>query len=349
MRSARSARVPVRGTTIGVLTALLVVAVAIQAVRFLPPSVRLRQLAVTALDVATLTGAGLLVAVVGLAAIAMGAMTRQPQLWEGSASEEEPLLVRPIAPKTRGRCPLVGVVDLESSAGASSLAFNLAVIVAIEGRPLVEGDGGMRRPRPLCLLSEGQLTEALGLESDPWRLHLEDHSGRIGEDLVDLAVRHPSGCELLCVPRGRVARYQLRLLRQAIDHHYDLVVVDSSAIDAELREGAEDTADALIAVGLPSPRSASAAAAMLETWRRFRLTTTVLLINEVRVDDCLPEELTSFGSVAVLPYEHVVPEADRRGLPWSLMSDSTCGRVLRALALQLLPDLFSGEARVVPG
>ncbi|TMC10377.1 MAG: hypothetical protein E6J41_08325 [Chloroflexi bacterium] len=330
---------------------LLMVALAVQASRWLPASVRFRPEVVTALGAATIAAAGIAALAVVLALAGIGATTRLPDWREESASEEEPLLPQPAAPRTRGRAPLVAFADLESSAGASSLAFNLAVLVAVQGQVPTDEDGGTRRPRPLCLLSEGQLSEALGLESDPWRLNLDQHTGRIGEDLVDLTVRHPSGCELLCVPRGRVARHQLRLLRQAVDRHYDLVVVDSSAIDRDLREGAEDTADALIAVGLVSPRSAEAAAGLVESGRPSRLATTVLLINQMRAADFLPDELPNFQHVAMLPYEHVVPEADRRGLPWSLMSDSECGRVLRDLAAHLLPEAFTvtGDVSALPG
>jgi hypothetical protein len=339
---------PVSGSTVGVLVTLLMVALAVQASRWLPASVRFRPEVVTALGAATIAAAGIAALAVVLALAGIGATTRLPDWREESASEEEPLLPQPAAPRTRGRAPLVAFADLESSAGASSLAFNLAVLVAVQGQVPTDEDGGTRRPRPLCLLSEGQLSEALGLESDPWRLNLDQHTGRIGEDLVDLTVRHPSGCELLCVPRGRVARHQLRLLRQAVDRHYDLVVVDSSAIDRDLREGAEDTADALIAVGLVSPRSAEAAASLVDSGRPSRLATTVLLINQMRAADFLPDELPSFQHVAMLPYEHVVPEADRRGLPWSLMSDSQCGRGLRDLAAHLLPEAFTGEPRALP-
>ena len=116
----------------------------------------------------------------------------------------------------------------------------------------------------------------------------------------------------------------------------------------ELREGAEDTADVLIAVGLASQRSADAAAEMLEeTWRRARLTTTLLLINQVRVTDSFPEELPRFDHVAVLPHEHAVAEADAHGLPWSLMFSSASGRVLRELGVRLLPDLLTGAPHAI--
>jgi hypothetical protein len=54
------------------------------------------------------------------------------------------------------------------------------------------------------------------------------------------AIHSSASC---CVrPRGEVVRHQLRLLRQAVDHHYDLVVVDADAIDAEMREGSRAAA-----------------------------------------------------------------------------------------------------------
>ncbi len=261
MQLAPSQQPHVRVSTIGAFAVLLVVAIAVQAVRYV--SLPFRQAGTLALGVATLTSAGVAMAMVVVALATVAVMTRLPDWHEASATEEEPLLPTPGAPRARGRSPLIGFVDLEPRAGASSIAFNLAVLAAVEGRSLAGMDGITRRPRPLCLLSEGQLTEALGLESDPWRVHLDANSGRVVEDLVDLAVRHPSGCELLCVPRGHVARHQLRLLRLALDRQYDLVVVDCSTIDVDLREGAEDTADVLVAVGLASPRSADAAFDML--------------------------------------------------------------------------------------
>ena len=346
MRLAPSRQPYVRGSTIGAFAVLLVVAIAVQGVRFGPAS--LRHVGAPLLGVLTLTSIAVVAAMVILALAAVAVMMRLPDWHETSATEEEPLLPSPAAPRTRGRSPLIGFVDLEPSAGASSLAFNLAVLVAVEGRPLMEEDGTARRPRPLCLLSEGQLTDALGLDSDLWRIHLDANSGRVVEDLVDLAVRHPSGCELLCVPQGRVARHQLRLLRLALDRQYDLVMVDCGTIDADLREGAEDTADVLVAVGLASPRSADAAFDMLtETWRRGRLATTVLLLNQVRERDSLLDELPSFDNVAVLPQEHTVAEANSRGLPWSLMASCASGRVLRELGARLLPDLLTGADHAI--
>ena len=338
MRSAHSRRFPVRGSTVSVLV-LLLIALALQALRL--PVIPHGSAVVSVLRWITLGSLVTAVTLLVLPLVATAVVGRLPNWPDESASEEEPYLPKPTAPRCRGRCPLIGFMDLEPGAGASSIAFNLAVLTAVEGRPLT-ADGTARRPRPLCLLSEGQLTEVLDMDSDPVECHLDQNLGRIAEDLVDAAVRHPSGCELLCLPRGRVGRHQLRLLRLALDRYYDLVVVDCTAIDVDLREGVEDTADVLVAVSLPSLRSADAGACLLEgTATGSRLASTVLLINQARAQPHLLDELAiGFGHRAVLPHDHLVPEADRRALPWSLAPNCVSGRLLHEFAGQLLPDLF---------
>ena len=347
MRSAPSRRSPVRGSTMSMLILLLLVALALQALR-LPPMAH-GSTAVSILRWITLGSLVTAMTLLVLPLVATAVVGRLPNWHEESAPEEEPHLPKPTAPRCRGRCPLIGFMDLEPGAGGSSVAFNLAVLTAVEGRPLTE-DGTARRPRPLCLLSEGQLTEALDLDPDPVECHLDQNSGRVAVDLVDAALRHPSGCELLCLPRGRVGRHQLRLLRLALDRYYDLVVVDCSAIDVDLREGVEDTADVLVAVSVPSLRSADAAASLLEgTARASRLASTVLLVNQARAQPHPLDELAiGFGHRAVLPHDHLVPEADRRGLPWSLAPNCVSGRLLRELAGQLLPELFDEAEDAVP-
>ncbi len=328
---------------------VLVAALAVQTVRFLPPAVRARLDATTVLNVtvAVSIGVAVLVGVMVVAAIAVTRRLRDPR--DAGAYEEEPFLPEPTVPPARGRCPLIGLAGLEQGAGASSFAFNLAVLVAAEG--LVAGrDGAVGRPRPLCLLSEGELSEALGLDPGPLERHLDRHSGLIGDELVDIATRHFSGCELLCIPRGRVARHQLRLLGIAVGRHYDLVVVDAAFDDDQLRVGVEDVADVLVAVTLPSLRSAEAATRLLEGFkRRPRLATTGLLVNRTRAETRLVELALGFGHVAGFPDEAFVAEADARGVPWSLAPHSSCRRLLLRFARRLLPALFEDVADAVAG
>lgn len=324
---------------------LLVIALVVQAARLLPPAVRFRLPIVSALDAAALVSTGVVAVLAVLVAVAAAVMTRLSEWDEDIASEEEPFLPEPAAPPSRGRCPLIGFVDLEPAAGASSLAFNLAVLVATEGLSPAR-DGVVGRPRPLCLVSEGELTRALGLDPGPMDRHLDRHSGRIGDDLADVAARHPSGCELLCLPRGRVGRHQLRLLRLALGSHYDLIVVDGGALAGDLREGVADTADILVAVTLPSVRSAEAATRLLEAARRgSRLATTVLLVNQARAETRPAELALGFGHLAAFPHQHFVAEADLRGMPWSLALGSSCRRILLRFARRLLPELVE-EAKI---
>jgi Mrp family chromosome partitioning ATPase len=346
LRSARSRPTPPRGSTIGTVVLMLMVALAGQAARFLPPSVGARVPLVAVLDRAAVASVVVVVVLVLLVLAAIAVAARFQRQDEDAAFEEEPFLPEPTAPSTRGRCPMIGLDGLEPEAGASSLAFNLAVLVAAEGL-IVASDGSVRRPRPLCLLSDGELTEVLGLDPGPLERHLDRHSGLVGDDLVDVTTRHLSGCELLCVPRGRVARHQLRLLGMAVAHHYDLIVVDAAFDDDHLRVGVEDVADVLVAVTLPSLRSAEAATRLLEGFGRYpRLASTGLVVNQMRGEARAEELAVGFGHVAAFPYEPLVAEADIRGVPWSLAPNSSCRRVLIHFAGRLLPGVFEDQTHV---
>jgi Mrp family chromosome partitioning ATPase len=327
---------------VSVVILALVVALAIQAARLLPLSIRPRLHAASFLDLAALVSVGVVALLVIVVVAATAVTARRPDLDEGSAIEEEPFLPEPTAPAIRGRCPVVG---LEPGAGASSFAFNLAVVAAAEG--LVVEDGAARRPRPLCLLSEGELADRLGLDPGPLERHLRRHSGLIGDELVDVTTRHLSGCELLCVPRGMVARHQLRLLGMAIGRHYDLIVVDAAFDDDNLRVAVEDVADVLVAVTLPSVQSAEAGTRLLEGGRRWRLATIGLLVNRSRVRTRPLDLALGFGHLAAFPDEPFVAEADLRAVPWSLAPSSSCRRVMLRFARRLLPGLFEEDADAV--
>src|SRR5258708_22428885 len=75
-------------------------------------------------------------------------------------SAEAPLLPPASVPSILGRCPVIGIMGVESGAGSSTLSFNLAVATAVEGRlPPTAPRAG--RPRPMCLLSDGALAGSL--------------------------------------------------------------------------------------------------------------------------------------------------------------------------------------------
>ena len=278
-----------------------------------------------------------------LAVAATAALRGRPREFAIDGAEE-PLLAQPRLPKSRARCPLIGFIDLEPGAGATTIAFNLGVLLATEGTPRLEG-GRPRRPRPLCLLAEGPLSEALGLDAEAMREHLATYPGRVTEDLTDLAVRHPSGCELLCVPRGQMGRHQLRLLRDAVERYYDAVIVDCSSADNWLREGVEDVSDAIVLVGLPSAVSAEAAVRGAErALAGHRLATTALLVNRIRANQDLPEPMTAgFENLAQIPDDGAIAPSDRQGIPWCVEALSAASWQLRQIASSLLPDIFVQE------
>ena len=252
---------------------------------------------------------------------------------------EEPWLPLPNVAAVHGRAAMVGLIGLENGAGSSTLAHNLAVLVATEGT-CREDASPRRKPRPLCLLSEGPLTDSLGLDAKPLRQHIETHGGRVAEEVVDFAWRHPSGCELLCVPLGVIDRHRLRLLRLAVERHYDLIVVDACVKDPWLRAAAEDVSDALVLVGLPTEASFAAAASAAERLRmRHLLPRTALLLNRVH-GSTTQEQLQPFGHYALVPEDPAITAIGEAQLPWALLPDSPAAFQLRSLSSQLLPDVY---------
>src|SRR5581483_8827452 len=85
--------------------------------------------------------------------------------------EEEPLLPDPVLPVARAAVPIISFSDLEPGAGATSITFNLGVLLATEG----QSRDPARRPRPICLLAEGELTAQLGVSPDDLLRYLDDH------------------------------------------------------------------------------------------------------------------------------------------------------------------------------
>jgi cellulose biosynthesis protein BcsQ len=198
------------------------------------------------------------------------------------------------------------------------------------------------------LISDGPLTERLGLSPEPIREHLATFPGRVTEDVIDLAVRHPSGCELLCLPRGQMGRHQLRLLRDAVEKYYDALIVDCTSSDSLLREGVEDVSDAIVLVALPS--AVSAEAALREAERSLaghRLSVTALLINRATANHDLPKQMTAgFENLAQIPDDPSIVSIANDQLPWHLNPLSAAGERLRLIAAELLPEILVASRNV---
>src|SRR5262249_10655959 len=103
------------------------------------------------------------------------------------------LLAPARVPARRARRPGGTVAALAAGAGATALTFNLGVLLAVSGVLRDDRDGD-RSVRPICVLTEGPLTSALGLSPGPLE-DLVQNPFRLMPKLMELAVRHPSGCE----------------------------------------------------------------------------------------------------------------------------------------------------------
>ena len=197
--------------------------------------------------------ATLAVVVLALAAAGVAAAFPWPTPVPGEPTDTEPLIPPPSLPACRRVSPVIAFHALEPRCGSTTLAFNLAVQVAAVGT--VAGD---RRPRPICLLIAGQLTTSLGLDPAPLSNYFLSHRASVDESVVDLAVRHPTGCELLCVGPDTLNGQRLRLLIPVLRHAYDLVVLEVPSGDRWLIDVAVETSDVSLLIAIPTLKSASA-------------------------------------------------------------------------------------------
>jgi hypothetical protein len=279
----------------------------------------------------------------GLGVATLVAIRRQGEQPRARPVREEPLLPLASLPGARGAAPLVALVGLDSGAGASSLAFNLAVLASSLGQPF----NGVR-PRTLCLLSDGHLTKRLGLDSGLLVDHLEVHAGRVTPDLVDLAQHHSSGCELLCVPVDFLATHQLRLLRRAVGPYYRAIIVDCAAADARLRTAGDEVADVVLYLTTASRRNnGDVTDAIGRMWALRRYGNRALVVNRLLASDRIDFEDSAIDFGAALPHDDEVQIADLTAVPWALSPTSPAGGELRALVQQILPDLLRTESSAV--
>ena len=274
-----------------------------------------------------------------LLAAAAGVAFALPRSHPAEAAVPEPVVPHPTVPQCRRQPAVISVHGLEAQAGCTSIAFNLAVEVAAAG--LIEG----RRPRPICVLRDGQLTRAVGLDPAPFTDYSRSHMAAVGEDVIELAVRHPSGCEILCVADGVLDGHRLRLLTSVLRRFYNLVLIDCPPGDRWLTDSAFDSSEVSILIGLPTDESARAAVPWSDMSWRYGLDARFgLVVNRVTADRSVPQMLAAaFANVAPIPED--ATSGNALELPWVLRRDSRAGRALSEIAMRLVPDLDSkGES-----
>src|SRR5438309_3454853 len=209
---------------------------------------------------------------------------------------------------------------------AAALAIGVGLAVAAAGMI----DGG--RPRPICLLRAGALTSTVGLDPKPFTDYCRSHMATVGDEVISLAERHPSGCEVLCVADGVLDGHRLRLLVSVLRRFYDLVVIDCPPGDRWLTDSAFDASEVSLLVGLPSGQSAAAAVPWSDMSWRYGLDARFgLLVNRVSAKSRIPHLLlAAFASRALIAEDAVTSNALE--LPWVLRPDSRAGRTLSEIA-----------------
>src|SRR6266566_8282562 len=266
-------------------------------------------------------------------ATAIGFTLPQPAMLSGKPAQPEPVVPSPTVPECRRRPPVISVHGLEPHAGCTSIAFNLAVEVAAAG--MIDG----RRPRPICLLRAGALTSTVGLDPKPFTDYCRSHMATVGDEVIDIAERHPSGTEVLCVPDGVLDGHRLRLLIGELRRFYDLILIDCPPGDRWLTDSAFDSSEVSLLIGLPTDESARAAVPWSDMSWRYGLDARFgLIVNRVTAVGSIPQLLpAAFANAAVIP-EDASP-GNVLELPWVLRPDSRAGRTLSEIAGRLVPDL----------
>ena len=246
----------------------------------------------------------------------------------------------PQLPACKARPPVLMVAGLEPGAGVSTIAFNLAILIAALG----ETDDGdrTRRPRPVCVLRGGALATALGLDPRALEEHMIGGPSRAGQGLLPFAVRHASGCELLCLSNRSTVPEHLWALVRGLRRFYDAVVIDAGIAPPSLANMAAEVAELLLLVGLPTPPSTEAAGLAADRVWTIRIEQrTVLIVNRVAPRAVIPADLTAgFNWRVVLPEQRQVPSLDLRAIPWVLDVEVAAARQLIRVGQRLVPALL---------
>ena len=256
----------------------------------------------------------------------------------GESTGPEPVIARPTIPEVRRKPAIISIHGLEAQAGCTSLAFNLAVELAAAG--LVDG----RRPRPICVVRAGPLSSTVGLDPKPFTDYCRSHMAAVGDEVIELAELHPSGCEILCVADGVLDGHRLRLLSSVLRRFYDVILLDCPPGDRWLTDSAFDASEVSLLVGLPTEESAKAVLPWSDTSWRYGLDARFgLLVNRVSANISIPELLPkAFANLALIPEDAAAGNALE--LPWVLRPESRAGRAITELAARLMPDLAAKDS-----
>ncbi|MEN6441873.1 MAG: AAA family ATPase [Syntrophobacter sp.] len=161
-----------------------------------------------------------------------------------------------------------------------------------------------------------------------------------GFDLV--AMGRPEGPGCYCAANNLLTGLIDRLIK-----NYDYIVIDNEAGMEHFSRLTQKDVDLLVLVSDPSRRGLAAASRIARLVRTLpmRVTKTVLVINQVRVQCPWPDEVVQlFGAdnIACLPADPLLAEFDRDGKPTATLPESAA--VVKA-ADALFERLFAGCSR----
>jgi hypothetical protein len=315
----RTRRVSATGLAVVALVAVVLVALE----RVASPAAQ--ALAAIALPLAVTTG------IVILAGVMLVVSPVSPVL--PAQRGEAPLLARPRLPATRHDAPFLVVVGVAPKCGASTLAVNLALLVATEGRP---SGGRAHRPRPLCLTAGSAAPDRLELDSNALDTYLAGHPTAARDDVVESMVRHASGAEFLACGESQPNAFQLRQMLPVLRRYYQCIVLDAWRDDQWTTDAAIDLADAVLLVSAGHDTAALSRWAE-RIWLRGGEDKTILVVNRRRAFEARPPTF-GFQYTLELPEEPPRTSDELAMRAWGRLS--AAGRQLGTAARLLLPALF---------
>jgi hypothetical protein len=254
-----------------------------------------------------------------------------------SVSAEEPLLAAPRVPAIRRNAPFIVVLGVRPKSGASTLACGLALVLATQGRIAKEPD---RRLRPLCLLRSDDVPSGVPLDRPALETYFRAQSTAVGDDVVDLAGRHPEGIEFLAMGREKPSASQLRQLLPVLRDHYDAIIMDIPADDRWLATTSVELADAVFLMWAPGSKDGTLQRWVDRLWGLGLEGKTVLTVGRRRAAD---PPLSKPGSQFLLeiPEDRAIRDRGDSDMAWAVANASAAGRQLRQAARSLLPELFA--------
>jgi len=254
-----------------------------------------------------------------------------------------------VAPTTEGR--IIGILGFKGGTGKTTLAVNIAVAFAKQGKKTVVVDTNLLfGDVSVFLNSKGQHTiiDFAHLAED---LEQFDH-----ESLATVLVSHESGLKLLIAPANPalsepVSLQMMTNMLTALKREFEYIIVDTSTGYDDILAAVIQSSDKLLVVTTPIMPSIKNAKILLNDLASFEVMDKALVIlnqldKNIRIT---PDQIANYLKTTVaaqIPFDPTVNEAINQSIPLISLDPRRAPSVKPLLdVVQLLKDSFEvGQA-----